>query len=125
MPDDPRFLLKRWTVTVWWASGATTSDEVVAPSRGKALADAWRSDAFNGCTFGEFLKFSRCRRAPEPAWWGAPITVLGKPAFFLDYNKQYVRFAYPGAEFAMNAHPYDVLPIERRPEAYRKEQPHA
>ena len=114
-----RLLLKNWTVSVLWASGATTSAEMVAVSRGKALADAWRSDAFNGSTFGEFLKFARCRRAPDPSWWGKPITVEGKPAFYLGHNRQYVSIAYPGGTFALNAHPYDVLPLECRPEGYR------
>lgn len=115
------FLLKRWTVTVRWANGASTSSEVVAPTRGKALADTWRSDIFNGVSFGEFLGFTRCRRAADPHWWGAPITVLGKPAFYLGHDRQYVHFAWPGGQFALRAHPYDVQPIERRPEAYRHE----
>lgn len=112
-------LLKNWTVSVLWSSGTTTSGDIVDASRGKALAAAWRSDAFNGSTFGEFLKFARCRRAADPAWWGKPITVEGKPAFYLGHNRQYVQIGYPGDAFALNAHPYDVLPLECRPEGYR------
>ena len=90
----------------------------LAKTRGKALADAWRSDAFDGYSFGEFLKVARCRLTEyqPPA---TPITVLGKPAFYLDHNQQYVQFVYPDGEFVLNAHPYDVLPEQYRPRAYR------
>jgi len=116
-----RFLLKRWTVSVRWASGATTESTITASTRGKALADAWRCDAFSGSTFGEFLRFASCRRSKdEPSWWGEPITVLGKPAFYLGHDGQYVHFAYPDGDHVLYAHPLDVLPMHRRPEAYRR-----
>ncbi len=108
------FRLRRYEVTVGhWGAGI-----FLAVTRGKALADAWRSDAFNGYTFGEFLKMARCRLTdfqikPEP------ITVLGKPAFKVDHNSQYVQFAYPDGEFVLNAHPLDVLPESARPSTYR------
>jgi hypothetical protein len=111
--------LKNWTVTVRWASGATASANVVATTRGKALADTWRSDVFSSTTFGEFLRFASCHRARDPEWWGAPITVEGKPAGYLGHNSQYVSVWIPGRDFALNAHPYDVLPLERRPIGYR------
>lgn len=114
------FLLRRWEVSVRWASGAVSSEIIVAPTRGKAMADAWRCDAFDGSTFGEFLKFARCRRDRyTPPRYGDPLTVLGKPAFFIESNQQYVRFAYAGGDTVFNAHPYDVEPEHYRPAAYR------
>lgn len=114
------FLMKRWEVTVRWAHGGCTVGPVVAPTRGKALANTWRSDAFNAVSFGQFLRFTSCRRDPyRPARWGDPITIEGKPAFFLDNNRQYVQFVYPGGDHVLNAHPYDVLPEEYRPDTYR------
>lgn len=113
------FLMKRWTITVRWASGTETSSDSTAATRGKALADAWRSDAFSGSTFGEFMKFARCRRTIDPQQWGDQITVEGKPAFYLGRNSQYVRIAYPDSDVALNAHPLDVSPESYRPECYR------
>lgn len=114
------FLMKRWSVSVTWASGSVTTETVVAPTRGKAMADSWRCDAFSGSTLAEFLRFTRCRRDTyTPPRWGDPITVEGKPAFFLGNNRQYVQFVYPGGTFALSAHPYDVLPVEYRPDTYR------
>jgi hypothetical protein len=119
-PPGDAFLLKRWRVTVDWGSATTTEATVVAVTRGAAIYDAWRSDAFSGTTFRQFLGFASCRRDPwTPSRWGDRIMVLGKPAFFLGNNRQYVRFAFPGSDFAQNAHPYDVLPVEYRPDTYR------
>lgn len=115
-------LLKRWEVTVQWSSGKTTSEIIVATTRGKALADAWRSDAFSSTPFGDFLKFARCRRDRYvPHRWGDRITACGRPAFFLGNNRQYVQIAFADTEsqFVGNAHPYDVFPIDYRPETYR------
>lgn len=109
------FKLKRWEVSV---PGYGTGIYCV-PTRGKALADAWRCDAFSGVTFGEFIKFARARRATEPPRWGDQITVLGKPAFFVGENGQYVQFAWPDGEFVLNSHPFDVQPESYRPAAYR------
>lgn len=114
------FLLKRWLVSVPWASGVTTTGVELATTRGKALANAWRCDAFSGSTFGAFLRHARCRRdTTTPPRYGDEITVNGKPAFFIESNRQYVRFCYPGADHVLNAHPYDVLPVSYRPDTYR------
>ena len=114
------FCLRRWAVTVTWASGATTTGYELAPTRGKALARAWACDAFSGSSFGEFLRFARCRLdGHRPPRFGDPITVDGKSAFFVENDRQYVHFAYPGADHTMAAHPYDVLPVEYRPDTYR------
>lgn len=112
MPDG--FHLKRWTVT---ALGM--SHDITATSRGRALAEAWKNSIFEGYSFRDFLRIARCRRAPDPADWGAPITVEGKAAYFLGHNRAYVQICYPGGTHAFSAHPYDVLPIERRPAQYR------
>lgn len=110
------FRLRRWEVTV----NGYDSSVSLATTRGKALADAWRCDAFNGVTFGEFLKFARCHLSKyKPERFGDPITVCGKPAFFVGNNRQYVQIAYPGGEFPLSAHPYDVEPEEYRPDTYR------
>jgi hypothetical protein len=110
------FLLRRWTVTV---DGYGECIQL-APTRGQALADAWRNDVFNGYSFGQFLHMARARLSPlTPSTFGTPITVLGKPAFYVDHNRQYVQFAWPDGKFVLNAHPYDVEPESFRPEAYR------
>jgi hypothetical protein len=108
------FKLRRYEVTVGrWGAGI-----FLATSRGKALADAWRSDAFEGYTFGEFLKMAHCRLTGfqiKPI----PITVEGRPAFKVDHDSQYVQFVYPDGEFVLNAHPLDVLPVSERPRNYQ------
>lgn len=108
------FILRRFEVRVHrYGSGI-----YLAPTRGKALAQAWRSDAFDGFSFGDFLKIARCRLT-EHQVKPVPITVLGEPAFKVDHDSQYVQFVYPGGEFVLNAHPLDVLPPSARPRAYR------
>lgn len=112
------FILRRYIVTVGhWGEGA-----YLAASRGKAMADAWRCDAFEGYTFGEFLKMARCRL---DSWQPTPteITVEGRPALGLGHNGQYVQFVYPGKDVVLNAHPLDVLPESYRPRAYRSLAP--
>lgn len=108
-------IVKRWDVTVvGYGTGAYDG-----ASRGKALADAWRSDAFNGYTYRQFLSIANCRKGTLPDRWGDHITVCGKPAFFLESNRAYVRFAYPDCGVVSNAHPFDVEPEEYRPDTYR------
>lgn len=108
--------IKRWCVAV----AGYGSAHYEAASRGKAMAQAWGCDAFGHLRFGDFLKIARSWRDHEvPARWGDPITVCGKSAFFIENNRQYVRFAYPGADHVLTAYPYDVLPVEYRPDTYR------
>jgi hypothetical protein len=109
------FLLKRWIVAV----DGYGEESFTAPTRGAAMANAWRCDAFSSSTFSEFLKFARCRRDQhQPHGYGDEITVCGKPAFFVGANRQYVQIAYPGGQFVLNPHPYDVLPERYRPTTY-------
>ena len=117
------FSLRRWIVSV----DGYGDEHYLAPSRGKALADAWRgfTEPYPDLTFGDFIKRARCR-LDRMVWpgsrFGDPITVGGKPAFYCGANRQYVQIAYPGGEFTLNAHPLDVKPIEYRPETYRSEK---
>lgn len=110
----PEFILRRYEVTVGhWGSGI-----YLATTRGKALADAWRSSAFEGYSFGEFLKMARCRLTdfqPKPD----EITVGGKRALGLGHNGQYVQFVWPNGTHVLHSHPLDVLPVSYRPRAYR------
>lgn len=98
-------VVRPWTVTV---AGYGHGD-YIAPSRGNALAQAWRSSAFEGWKFGEFLKRATCHLNRTP-WgrFGERITVAGQPAYLVGANKQYVQFVRPGESVVLNAHPFDV-----------------
>lgn len=114
--DPSTFKLRRFVVSV---EGRGESN-VLATSRGKALADTWRSDAFGHLSFGEFLKFARCRLdwyQPKPTC----ISVGGELVWGLGHNGQYVEFVRPNGEFVLHSHPLDVLPISYRPRAYQHE----
>jgi hypothetical protein len=108
MTDSGRgFMLKSWDVTV---HGYGT-ERVVAASRGKALARAWRCDAFNRLTFGDFLKIATAWKALlVPADFGEPILVQGRPAFKVGQRCSYTAFVWPFTETVLNAHPSDVAP---------------
>ncbi len=122
MTQDANFLLKCWNVSVVGYG----IERIVAASRGAALAQAWRSDVFNAISFGQFLKMgSAWRAALVDEDFGKPITVNGKPAFFVERNRQYVRFAYPGGKAVLNVHPSEVEPEHFRPEFYRSDAPAA
>jgi hypothetical protein len=112
------FTIKRYDVTVEGYGSGT----YLAPSRGRAIADAWRSASFDSIPFGKFLKICRARRTPTdqlPSPFGDPITVAGAAAFFVDRNRQYVQFVRPDSGVVMNSHPYDVEPEHYRPDTYR------
>lgn len=85
-----------------------------ARSRGLALAHAWRCDAFNGHTFGEFLRIARSWKEAGHERFGEEITVCGKPAYLVSWNSQYIQFVRPGSDVIMNSHPMDVDPPEAR-----------
>jgi hypothetical protein len=99
------FMLKSWDVTV---HGYGT-ERIVAASRGKALASAWRCDAFNRLTFGDFLKIAEAWKALlVPADFGEPIMVQARPAFRVGKHGSYVRFVWPFTETVLVSHPSDV-----------------
>lgn len=111
----------KFTMRQWWVSVRGCGERLyVARSRSAAKYEAYSCSAFDHLTFAEFLKIVTVSRwtAVSPDF-GAPITVLGKPAFFIDRNNAYVTFAYPDAKFTLHAHPHDVEPESFRPASYR------
>lgn len=91
---------------------------VLASTRGKALAEAWRHDIFHGYTFKEFLKYARCKLSPfQPK--PEVVYVEGKKAYKIDHNRAYVNIVYPDTDVILSCHPYDIEPVEARPEQYR------
>lgn len=113
MPPDGTFLLRRYEVTVGGTSGI-----YLAKTRGKAMADAWRCDAFGHLSFGQFLKIARCRMSshqPKPD----RILVSGEPCWGLGHNGQYVQLVRPNGGHVLHSHPLDVLPVSYRPKAYQ------
>lgn len=108
--------IKAWDVTVRGYGVA----RYYAATRGKALAEAWRSDAFSTISFKDFLKIASCFKAMfVHECFAAPITVGGKPAFFVERSRSYVRAAEAGSDVIGNYHPSEVLPESFRPERYR------
>jgi len=116
--SSERFIIKPFVVSV----DGYGQSVYHARSRAKALADAWRSDVFSHWSYKDFLKHARCRATDENVRFGDQIVVCGRPAFFVENNRQYVRFVRPNSDTIMNAHPLDVKPIEYRPETYRSEK---
>lgn len=114
--SNPDFTLKQWNVSVeGWGIG-----KIVTATRGKALANAWGCDAFSGITFAQFLKIARCVRAEViDDDFGHPITVDGKPAFFISKDRAQVSVAFPRNDGIFSSHPTDVLPERFRPDAYQ------
>ena len=111
--DASSFLLRRWDVTVDGTVGV-----YLARTRGKALASAWRCDAFGHLSFAEFLKIARCRLSetqPTPD----VITVSGETCWGLGHNRQYILLVRPYSEVVLYSHPLDVLPVSYRPQAYQ------
>jgi len=108
--------IKAWDVQV---SGYGTQ-RYFSQSRGKALAEAWRCDVFQHLPFKDFLKISGCRRSDDvPDGFGDPITADGKPAFFIEQNRAYVRAVLLGQTVIGNWHPSEIEPESYRPSAYR------
>jgi hypothetical protein len=105
MSDRSGFLLKAWDVTVQGYG----VERFYAASRGKALAKAWRCDAFNYLSLGDFLKIASAWRAMlVPEDFGEPILVSGRPAFRVGPYCSYVSFVWPFTETILNSHPADV-----------------
>jgi hypothetical protein len=102
------FRMKRWEVLVS-GHGAVTFD---ATTRGKAQAKACRAyqAAYDQTTFGDLLKMSTVRRLNDlPEHWGEPITVSGKPAFFVGYaGGNSLRFVWPNEDQILTSHLLDT-----------------
>lgn len=111
------FKLRRFEVSVSGFSEPMRGD-VLAHSRGAALADTWRSDIFSNYTFGEFLKIARVRLAPHQPK-PEVISVSGDLVWGLGHNGQYVQFVKPEGHCVYHSHPLDVLPVSARPKAYQ------
>lgn len=92
----------------------------MAVSRQKAIAMAWRDIQTCGYSysFKDFLKVATATQDAPAPHFGTPITVGGKPAFFVSCNRQYVQFVRPDSDTILNSHPYDVLPETMRPSSY-------
>lgn len=117
--DAGGFLLKAYRVTVEGFPGYL----YYTTTYGRALAEAWRSYcSYREVSYREFLRIARgWREDPMRPDFGLPITVGGKPAFFVDSNNQYVQFTRPGCTDYFNAHPFDVEPEHMRPWTYRSD----
>jgi hypothetical protein len=91
-----------------------------AASRGKALAEAWRdfSNLRDNATFKDFLRIAKVWRSGAAPRFGEPITVGGRPAFYVGERGQYIRFARPGETATFLSHPADVCAasVDRNPE---------
>lgn len=105
---DPEFLLRPFLVTV----EGFGEHGFHAVSRGRALADAWRSycGAQDPVSFGRFLRMARVQTGDPGPRFGDMITVGGRKAFYVGCNGHYVQFAAPGAVSYSNSHPADVGP---------------
>ncbi|MEN5176360.1 hypothetical protein [Brevundimonas diminuta] len=100
------FIVKTFSVAVD-GFGAMT---YVAKSRGQALAKSWGDySAYRQVSFKDFLRIARAWRTAPPVGFGRPITVSGKPAFWVGQNSQYVQFVFPNGEVILNSHPLDVV----------------
>lgn len=102
------FLIKRWDVSVVGHPVV----EILAASRGKAMAEGWRSySSAYDCTFKRFLKIAAVARslAPEPDHFGARIWVSHKRAFYCGMSGPDFLFARPNDDKVMRSHAHDVM----------------
>lgn len=109
--DTRGVVIRPYEVSVRGYSGYSP---IYAATRGKALAKAWRCDAFNNLSFGEFLKVARAKAREPGERFGEPITVCGKPAFLISWDTQYIQFVRTYSDQILNSHPLDVEPPEAR-----------
>jgi hypothetical protein len=120
LPGTGGLIVKPWRVSVSGYGEHT----YFAASRGKALAQAWRSGAFMNWSFKDFLQRARAVREEPMGRFGEYIEVGGKPAYLVSYDRQYIQFVRPDSDVILNSHPYDVEPPEaRRGTAYYREIP--
>lgn len=120
MADLDGMRVKPWTVEI---RGRCDRGTFHGTSRGKVIADAWRSDAFLGTSFKEFLKVVSCRRAEPCERYGERFTIGGRPARYVSHDTQYVQFVWEGGDTVFNTHPLDIdQPHARRGTPYHEDQ---
>lgn len=102
------FILKTYAVTV--EGFPAYNYEAATP--GQARAKAWQAYcSYRHVPFREFLTISTIRRCADAGGFGRPINVGGKPAHWVSFNGQYVRFVRPSESVIMLSHPNDVSEI--------------
>ncbi len=111
MSDTEGMRIRPWSLTV---RGYPGFGVYFAASRGKAIADAWRCDAFDNVSFGNFLSIVTCRQAEPSDRFGERFTISGRPARYVSHNRQYVQFTWDGEETVLNTHPLDIDQPESR-----------
>lgn len=101
-------LIKQYTVLV----NGYPDVQFLAASPGKARAVAWRSyqSSHSNCTFKQFLKISRVRRAGMPKGWRR-ILVNGKAAWFLGKRGNGVTFCRDDSETVLYVHEMEVTDL--------------
>lgn len=84
-----------------------------ARSRGKALAQAWRSycSTFDDTGFAAFLRIASARQIPDPPRIGDRIMVGGLLATRVIGHSQYVHFMRDDSDEILCSHPLDVQEI--------------
>jgi hypothetical protein len=105
MSDTEGMRIRPWSVTV---RGYSDFGVYFAASRGKAIASAWRCDAFDNVSFGDFLGMVTCRQAEPTDRFGERFTIGGRPTRYVSHNRQYVQFTWEAEETVLNTHPLDI-----------------
>ncbi|MHA6731792.1 hypothetical protein [Devosia sp. A369] len=102
------FILKTYAVTV--EGFPAYNYEAATP--GQARSSAWQSyRSYRDISFREFLRISSLKRVESIDGFGRPITVGGKPAHWVSFNGQYVRFVRPNESVILLSHPNDVAEV--------------
>lgn len=106
------FIIKTYAVTV--EGFPAYNYEAATP--GQARASAWNSYRnYRDVPFREFLRISSLKRVDDAAGFGKPIMVGGRPAHWVSFNGQYVRFVRPDEGVIMLSHPNDVSEVDHAP----------
>lgn len=122
MTDMEGMRVKPWDVQVTGYGYSQTP--YFAVSRGRAIADALGSPAFDHLSFRDFLKIVRCKRADPSERYGERFTISGRPARYISHNRQYVQFVWDGEDTVLNTHPLDIdQPEARRGTPYYEATP--
>lgn len=88
----------------------------VAATPAQARARAWSAYCtYRQVSFRDFLKMSTVRRGEDQFGFGRAIMVGDKPAHWVAFDGQYVRFCRPGETVVMSSHPNDVSEVDNAP----------